>query len=196
MRRMTLVGLVGLVGLSVVFGVPAGCKTAPKGEKRAEFLSEARHATAWFENNVNGLKSQIDKSAGYIIFPDIFQFGIIFGGGTFGRGALCKPDGTQIGWARMDRGSAGLQAGVQGFRMLILLENEKVLDQFKKNELTGSVSGQLVVAKAGGSGAVQFKNGVAVYQGANKGLMAGVSVGLEYIRHQPLAGGEVPGDTR
>ena len=63
----------------------------------------------------------------------------LIGGGTAGRGALYTPDGRQIGWAAINIGSVGLQAGVQGFRMLMVLEDETALQHFKANLLTGSV---------------------------------------------------------
>ena len=36
------------------------------------------------------------------------------------------------------------------------------------------------------SGTAPFQHGVALYQGANKGLMAGVNIGLDYMRYEPL----------
>ena len=41
-------------------------------------------------------------------------------------------------------------------------------------------------ADAGKAGAASFTNGVAVYQGAQTGLMAGASVGLDYMRYEAL----------
>ncbi|MHC4828203.1 MAG: YSC84-related protein [Planctomycetota bacterium] len=163
-----------------------GCSTAPKVEDRETFVSEARAATKWFESNVSGLRGQIDKSAGYIIFPGVAQWGIIFMGGDFGRGMLCRPDGTQIGWAAVNTPSIGLQAGVRGFKMLLVLEDQGTLDQFMKDQLSGSVSGVVVVGESGDSGRAPFEDGVAVYQGASSGLMAGVNIGLDYVRYKPL----------
>lgn len=172
-----------------------GCATAPKAENQEDFMARARSTTAWFERSVNGLPQQIEQSAGYVIFPDVAQWGILLGGGTFGRGALCRPDGTQIGWAAINAPSIGLQAGVQGFRLLMVLETQATLDRFRANQLTGSVNGVLVVA-GGMSGTASFTNGVAIYEGANQGLMAGVNISLDIIRFAPLAPGETPGDTR
>jgi lipid-binding SYLF domain-containing protein len=163
-----------------------GCHTAPKAENRPAFISESKAARQWFEDRTPGLKQQLATSAGYVIYPNVGQWGIIFTGGKFGRGMVCKPDGTQIGWGAVNTGSLGLQAGVQGFKMLVIFENDPTLDKFKSNQLTGSVSAIAVVAQEGGSGTAKFENGVAVYQGANTGLMAGVNMALDYMRFKSL----------
>ena len=43
-----------------------------------------------------------------------------------------------------------------------------------------------VAADAGASGTAPFQHGVAIYQGSNKGLMAGVNIGLDYMRYEPM----------
>jgi lipid-binding SYLF domain-containing protein len=173
-----------VIGL-LMFGA-TGCHTAPKGENRTAFIADSKTARQWFEDRTPGLKQQINNSAGYVVYPDVAQWGILFLGGKFGRGTVCKPDGTQIGWGAVNTGSLGLQAGVQGFKMLVIFENDPTLDKFKKNELTGSVSAVAVAAETGGSGTGKFENGVVVYQGANTGLMAGVNVGLDYMRFKSM----------
>ncbi|MHC4101088.1 MAG: hypothetical protein ACYSW1_09455 [Planctomycetota bacterium] len=47
---------------------------------------------------------------------------------------LCRPDGTQIGWAAINTPSIGLQAGVRGFKMLLVLEDEATLNQFREDQ--------------------------------------------------------------
>ncbi len=180
--RIAVVLLVGLVVLCA-----GGCSTAPPMKDRTTFVSESRVATTWFETNVPGLRSQIDSSAGYAIFPAVGQWGVIFGGGKFGRGTLNNPGGVQLGWAAVNTGSLGLQAGVQGFKMLIVFEDGATLQAFKENRLSGAVSAVALVGESGGSAQAPFENGVAIYQGANTGLMAGVNVGLDYLRYEPLA---------
>jgi len=164
----------------------AACSTAPKAEDRADFMAESRTAQAWFERNVPGLRSQIKSSAGYIVFPSVGQWGIIFGGGQFGRGTLNRPNGTQVGWAALNTGSFGLQAGVRGFKMLVVIEDEATMRKFRDNQLSGSISAVAVVSETGESGTMRFQEGVAIYQGASTGLIAGVNVALDYLRYQPL----------
>ncbi len=184
MHQMKVFGI--LLAATVAAIQLGGCSTAPKVKDRAAFMDRAESTRRWFETNVYGLRGQINGSAGYIVFPDVAQWGILIGGGTFGRGALYTPDGRQTGWAAINVGSIGLQAGVQGLRMLMVLEDQRAVAQFKENLLTGSVTGVAVAGEAGGSGKASFTNGVAMYQGANVGLMAGINIGLNYIRYEPL----------
>jgi lipid-binding SYLF domain-containing protein len=178
--------------LSIAFAVVVvsllafGCSTAPKAEDQTTFASDARTATLWFEQNVRGLREQVDGAAAYIIYPSVGQWGILIGGGQFGRGMLNRADDSQIGWAAINTGSIGLQAGVRGFKMLVVLEDTATLNRFMENKLSGSVSGIVVVGEAGQSARAPFENGVAVYQGASTGLMAGVNIGLDYMRYEPM----------
>ncbi len=185
-----------ILSFAALLCVLGGCSTAPKQGDAVAFMDRARSTTGWFERHVSGLSSQIDGSAGYVVFPDVAQWGILIGGGTFGRGALCEPNGRQIGWAALNIGSVGLQAGVQGFRALMVLEDDQTVNRFMANQLAGSMAGVAVLGESGGSASAPFKDGVVIYEGANAGLMAGVNIGLNYIRYQPLESGESPGDAR
>ena len=144
-----------------------GCSTAPKAEDQASFTSDAKAATHWFDSHVSGLRQQISDSAGYVVYPSVAQWGLLIGGGQYGRGLLSGPDDSQIGWASINNASIGLQAGVRGFKMLVVFQDEATLNLFKQNKLTGSVSGVMLVGESGGGAKASFTNGVAVYQGAS-----------------------------
>ncbi|MBL4808968.1 MAG: hypothetical protein JKY43_02790 [Phycisphaerales bacterium] len=178
--------IIVLLFLGVALLWAGGCSTAPKQKNQQAFMSDADAAMEWFSSNVDGLDEQIAGSAGYIIFPSVGQWGIIFTGGQYGRGMLDNPDGSQIGWAAINTSSIGLQAGVQGFKMLVVIEDKYTLAKFMDNQLQGSIGGVVIIGEVGGSSRAHFDNGLAVYQGANTGLMAGVNIGLDYIRYKPL----------
>ena len=162
-----------------------GCSTAPKAKDQAAFTSDAKAATQWFESNVSGLRQQINDSAGYVVYPSVAQWGLLIGGGQYGRGAVNHHDDSQIGWASINNASIGLQAGVRGFKMLVVFQDEATLNLFKQNKLTGSVSGVVLAGESGMSSKASFTNGVAVYQGASTGLLAGINIGLDYMRYEP-----------
>jgi lipid-binding SYLF domain-containing protein len=178
----TIIAL-ALLCVAATFG---GCSTAPKSGDQVSFRQESAAAKEWFERNTPGLRKQIDNSAAYIVFPSVGQWGIVFTGGQFGRGMVSRPGGQQEGWGAINTGSLGLQAGVRGFKMLMVIQDEATLNRLKENKLTGSVSGVVVVAETGSSATAAFENGVAVYQGAGSGLMAGVNIGLEYLRFKSI----------
>ncbi len=163
-----------------------GCATTPKMKDRPKVISESKTTVAWFERHVGGLRNQLAASSGYISFPNIGQYGILISGSKFGRGVVYDGSGTQTGWAYVNTLTGGLQVGIQGFMMLIVIEDDATMAKFKDNKLSGQVSATAVAASEGGSKQGDFSNGVAVYQGHAKGLMVGASVGLEYVRFEPL----------
>lgn len=163
------------------------CSTAPSKDDRTSFLTEARQGKDYFTKAIPGLNDQLKSSAGYAVFPGIGKWGILFGGGEYGRGAVFAPDGTQIGWAAMNNPSIGLQVGGQGMQMIIVFETQKVLEEFKANTMAGSASGTAVGGDSGVTGIAKYTNGVIVYVGAQKGLMAGGSVGLQMFKYKSVA---------
>ena len=163
-----------------------GCATAPKQQDQATVLADSRSVTRWFTSNVRGLGAQLDNSAGYTCYPGIFQYGTLIGGGKFGRGVVYDSNHRQVGWAYINTVSVGLQVGAQGYKMLVVFEDAATMRQFQENRLTGNVSATVVAVEAGAVGTASFTDGVAVYQGDQAGLMAGTSVGLDYMRFEAV----------
>lgn len=163
-----------------------GCSVAPKAENRETFKSESQVAKQWFTKNVKSFNKQIDDCGGYIIFPSVGRAGVVFLGGTFGRGAVYDGNGKQIGWARMGSGTLGLQIGAQGYKMAMILEDDKVLRRFKEGKWTGDVAATAVAANEGAAADAQFSDGVIVYVGDQAGLMAGVNVALSNVTYRNL----------
>ncbi len=182
-----LIKLTMIVGLlTILTTIAPGCSTTPKAADQTKIIENGQEAISWFSSNVSGLNSQLNSSAGYIIYPGVGQYGLLFGGGKFGQGIVYNNQNQQIGWAYLNAASAGLQVGGQGFKMLVVFQNSSTMNQFEENKLTGSVDATIVAADSGEAGTASFTNGVAVYQGAQTGLMAGASVGLDYMRFEAI----------
>jgi len=175
-----------IVAVAAMTGLTS-CSTAPKSQDRQAFTEEAQACRGTFLRTVPGLQEQLNKSAGYAVFPGVGQWGILFGGGQFGRGAVFTPSGTQEGWAAMSNPSVGLQIGGQGLQLLIVFETAERFGEFKANVLSGSAGGTAVGGESGTSAVAAYDNGIAVYITGQKGLMAGASVGLQYLRYKSLA---------
>jgi lipid-binding SYLF domain-containing protein len=174
------------LALSAPIAILHACSVAPKQDDRASFVMEAREGLTFFERHVSGLRGQISSSAGYAVFPGAGQWGIIFTGGSFGRGAVFTAGGRQVGWAAENQFNVGLQAGGQGKKILIVFEDEATLDKFKQGLLTGKVEGMAVAGDKGTTGTSSFQNGLAVYVGAEEGLMAGGMIGMEKFQYRAL----------
>jgi len=159
---------------------------APKTNDRESFVVEAREGLKYFQKQVPNLDAQIQKSAGYAVFPGAGQWGIIFTGGSFGRGAVFTPGGKQVGWAAINNFNLGLQIGGQGKQILIVFANVDMLNQFEQGLITGKVEGTAVAGEKGVTGTAPFQNGLAVYVGAEMGLMAGGMIGMENFRFRAL----------
>ncbi|MGA1266978.1 MAG: hypothetical protein ACO32J_07360 [Phycisphaerales bacterium] len=179
MRSLFLIAALMLPTLSA-------CNVAPKADDRATFVQEARDGLREFERQVPGLRRQIAESAGYAVFPGAGQWGIIFTGGSFGRGAVFTADGTQVGWAAENQFNVGLQAGGQQNRILIVFADSDTLEKFKQGLLTGSAQGMAVGPDQGTTGTSSFQNGLAVYVGGEQGLMAGGMIGMENFKYRAL----------
>ena len=178
--------VIAMTIVMVALTMTPGCSTTPKAEDQGKVLDNSREAMDWFTSNVSGLDRQLGSSAGYIVYPGVGQYGLLIGGGKFGQGVVYNNQNQQVGWAYLNAASAGLQVGGQGFKMLVVFQNSSTMDEFMENKLTGDVGATIVAADAGKAGAASFTNGVAVYQGAQTGLMAGASVGLDYMRYEAL----------
>lgn len=183
--RTTAIAAALLASAALAASLP-GCNTAPKPENRETFVLEANAAKQWFIKNVKGVESQLNSSAAYIVFPSVGQAGLIVGG-SFGRGAVYDATGKQVGWAVLNKGSIGLQIGAQGFKMLMVLEDEKTFRAFKDDAWRGSVAATAVAAEEGATATAPFREGLAIYVGQQKGLMAGMDIALANIRYKSLA---------
>ncbi|MCH2134622.1 MAG: hypothetical protein MK116_12835 [Phycisphaerales bacterium] len=175
-----------IVTMAMLMSLTTGCSTTPKVEDQGKILADSQEAMEWFTSNVSGLGSQLASSAGYIVYPGVGQYGILISGGKFGRGVVYNSQGTQVGWAYLNAASAGLQVGGQGFKMLVVFENAATMQEFEQNKLTGDIGATVVAADAGKAGAASFTDGVAVYQGGQTGLMAGASIGMDYMRYEAV----------
>ncbi|MFZ9881698.1 MAG: YSC84-related protein [Phycisphaerales bacterium] len=183
--KNTIFAIAAATMLAPVAVLPS-CRTAPAPENRETFVLEAAAAKQWFIKNVKGVESQLNSSAAYIVFPSVGQAGLIVGG-SFGRGAVYDKSGKQVGWAVLNKGSIGLQIGAQGFKMLMVLEDDKTFRAFKDDAWRGSVAATAVAAEEGATATAPFREGLAIYVGQQKGLMAGMDVALANIRYKSLA---------
>jgi len=154
----------------------SGCQTQPKTEAgKANLRDDATATMNKFKRQDESLDRFINNAYGYAIFPSVGKGGLVVGG-AFGRGAVYQ-QGQFVGFAKMEQGTVGFQAGGQEYAELIVFENADAMNRFKSGTYAFSAEASAVALKAGAAAAANFKNGVAVFTMTNAGLMYEASIG-------------------
>src|ERR1043165_329862 len=110
--------------------LPAGIR-AQETDKDNRLIEESNRAKAGFIKGDGLLQNLFDKSAGYVIFPNVGK-GAIGVGGAAGQGILYE-NGTAVGRAKMKQVAVGFQFGGQAYREVIFFENQAAIDKFKES---------------------------------------------------------------
>lgn len=164
-----------------------GCHgpTPQESSDRATLSSESKASLDAFNNEDPSLKSLMDRSVGYAIFPEVGKAGFI-AGGSYGKGQVYE-GGKMIGYADITQATFGLQAGAQTFSELVLFMRDTELSDFKasKFSVTGNLSA--VAIKAGAAEGADTTKGVVIFVRSKGGLMAEASVGGQRFRFNPVS---------
>jgi lipid-binding SYLF domain-containing protein len=169
--KQTLLLLAGLLAVMA----PMACSTAPRTpNQKADLQDEGEVAMRRFERTDASLRTVLDRSYGYVLFPDIGKGGFI-AGAAYGRG-LVYEQGNFIGYADIRQGSVGAQVGGQNFAELIVFQTKEALYKLKQNNFTFGANATAIGLKANAGAAAEFKDGVAVFVMPKGGLMAEASI--------------------
>jgi len=140
-------------------------------------------AMAEFTKADPGLQKQINKAAGYAIFPTVGK-GAIGIGGAHGKGWVYQ-GGALIGETSLTQVTIGLQLGGQAYRELILFKDKTALDDFKRGNFELDAQASAVAVTAGASANAKYNGGVAILTMAKGGLMYEASVGGQKFSYKP-----------
>jgi lipid-binding SYLF domain-containing protein len=141
-------------------------------------------ALAEFTKADPGLKKEIDKAAGYAIFPSVGK-GAIGIGGAHGKGWVYQR-GSLVGKTSLTQVTIGLQLGGQAYRELILFKDRTALDDFKRGNFELDAQASAVAVTAGVSANLKYNGGVAIITMAKGGLMYEASVGGQKFSYEPV----------
>lgn len=178
--KLNLIPAAAILALLMV----GGCATAPQSpDERQALRSQADATLDSMVARDPGLRPTLDRSYGYVVFPEVGKGGAIIGG-AYGRGVVYE-QGQQIGFADLTQASIGAQLGGQTFSELILFENEAALQRLKAGNFDVGAQASAVALKAGAAAATRFENGVAIYVMPRGGLMFDVSVAGQQVSFEP-----------
>jgi lipid-binding SYLF domain-containing protein len=184
--RNTLFGK--LLFTVLAFALLPGLALAQKKDaaaQRAEVHADVMKTIASFKATDPSIDKFFKTSVGYAVFARVGKAGFIVGGGA-GDGELFEK-GKVVGTAHIGMGSVGLQIGVQEFSQIVFFKDAAALERFKQNKFEFSANVSVVIVKAGGADAADYREGVAVFVKPTGGAMAEVSLGTQKFNYTPDA---------
>jgi lipid-binding SYLF domain-containing protein len=173
---------IGWLILSLAIFLGPGALAGPREE--IEFKVEAALET--FAKESPEGKALMDRAAGVLVFPDVYQLG--FGiGGEYGEGALLI-GGKPVAYYSTSGASFGLQVGAQTKSQVLLFMTRKALAKFRRSRgWEAGVDGSVAMVTEGVGDDVASRTAdqpVIGFVFSNKGLMYDLT--LEGSKIAPL----------
>ena len=131
----------------------------------------------------------MEKAEGLAVFPSLIKGGIVVGGQR-GRGILSARDKKNGGWSSpafltITGGSIGAQFGAQAIDLVLVINNQRGLEQLVNNQFTigadAGVAAGPVGREASASTDIQMRAQILSYS-RTRGLFAGVTLNGSTIR--------------
>ena len=175
------------LALIVVLGPAVAEETEEKKgptEKREKIDTMAREVLAELLDQSEGAKQLKASAYGYAVFSNLkIAFGVSGGGGS---GVAVDQGGTRT-YMKMGTGGIGFGIGAKRYNVVFLFENQKAFDSFVEKGWQADTQAGVAAGSSGADVASTFKNGVAVYQITDKGLMASADItGTKYWKNKKL----------
>jgi len=150
-------------------------------KKDQKIIKDAAKAKKELIKADTGIHAFFEKSAGYVLFPNVGEGGFIVGAAS-GNGVLYQ-NGRAQGMADLKKLDVGFQAGGQSIIEIIFFETEKDVNNFKEGKFQFSAQISAVALKSGVAANAKYKEGVAVFALPKSGLMAKASVGGQKFKY-------------
>lgn len=170
---------IGLFAIGTLLALGCAHKAQTPGA-RADLTTAAINTLDEMEAKDPGLRSVLERSAGYIVFPSVGKGGFLIGGGA-GNGVLFE-NGKPTHFAELRQIAAGALAGGQRYSQLVIIRDPKVLQDLKAGRWDFSADASAVILRAGVSTNLTFDRGVAVIQHPDRGAMVDASLTGQRIR--------------
>lgn len=191
MRRAFSILLVAslIAGMGTAIAEEKKTKEQEKAEeaaaKRAEIDKVARVALDEVLSKNKKAKVAYDKAAGWAVFDNMRVTFIISGGGGSGV-AVNKGSGART-YMKMGTGGIAFGLGAQKYQVIMLFETSQVLNDFITKGWKAESGATASAGEKGANVETDFKNGIAIYQITEKGLMASADVsGTKYSLDKDL----------
>jgi lipid-binding SYLF domain-containing protein len=178
------------VALMLVVGVPPALAADEEGpsksdKKRQEIDTVTADALkSLFAKNAKA-KGLYDSAHGYAVFDNLKIAFVVSGGGGSGV-AVDKGSGART-YMKMGTGGIGLGMGGQKYQVIFLFEDAKTLNNFIEKGWQADAAAKASAGTSGVNVKTGFRDGVAIYQITDKGLMANADIaGTKYWKNKKL----------
>lgn len=163
------------------------CATAPRtADEKADLYVEADRTLGMMRSRDPGLGELLNRSAGYVVFPNIGK-GAFVAGGAYGRGILYE-SGRRRGFVELNQASIGAQIGAQSFSELIVFTSPLDVSKLKMGDFSMGANVSAVVLTTGAAAAVEANAGTFVFIVPRGGVMAELSVNGQKLNFEPAGG--------
>ena len=144
-----------------------------------EIIVDANDALKVFQKESSHAKILLNKSKGYVVFPDITEAGMFFGG-KYGEGVLIINDKIKS-FHSITAASVGMQMGIQTYSLIIVFNSDKALRDFivDDNDWESDVDKKLIIADWTADDdidKVDYGSDMVGFAFDNKGMMGKVSM--------------------
>lgn len=113
----------------------------------AAIHEEATAALNRLQKQHGDLKGKLEKSYGFAVFPSVGRASVVLGG-AYGQGEVYE-SGQPVGFATLSQITVGVQVGGQTFSEILIFQNKKSMDNFKKRGKLGfTANASAVIIKA------------------------------------------------
>ena len=173
--------------LAIVFAI-AAIASPLRAQKSDEELKRINEALTVLDEIMAAAdksvpRSVLEKAEGIAVFPSLLKAGLGIGG-QHGRGVLSVRDKKNGGWSNpafltINGGSVGAQIGVQAIDLVLVVNNQRGLEQLVKNQFKvgadASVAAGPVGRDASAATDIQMRAQILSYS-RTRGLFAGVTI--------------------
>ena len=130
-------------------------------------------------------ESLFEKAYGWAVFDNLkLAFGISGGGGN---GVAVRKDTGERIYMKMGTVGIGLGLGGQKYQVVFLFADKATFDNFVNKGWEADATAQAVAGTEGANAKTDFRNGMAVYQLTEAGLMAHADIaGTKYWKNDKL----------
>jgi len=176
----------GLLISVATIALLAACSTAPRtAEDRSELLQEANSALSEARSGSATFDEIIRNAPGYAVFPTVGKGGAGVGG-AYGRGIVYKND-APIGYTDLSQATIGAQIGGQTYTQILVFETEQALERFRQGNYEFGAQATAVALQSGRGTNAKFRDGIAVFTMAERGMMVEAAVGGQKFSYEEFA---------